>query len=102
MFDITYKKPFEDEKDWPKTETGEIVRPAFLAHLTDSQIEADMTVNMLRAFKIPVLRYYPNDGEFGRIVLGCAGSGVDIYVPETMLSDAQNILSADTEFETEA
>lgn len=99
MFDIAFKKPFEDEKNWPKDENGEIVRPALLAHLSDSQIEADIMINMLRAYNIPVLRAYPNDGEFGKIILGFSGSGVEIYVPETMLTEAQNLISADIEEE---
>ena len=97
MFDIAFKKPFEDEKNWPRDENGEIVRPALLAHLSDSQIEADIMINMLRAYNIPVLRVYPNDGEFGKIILGFSGSGVEIYVPETVLTEAQNLISADIE-----
>ena len=75
--------------------------PALLAHLSEANIEADIMTNMLRAFSIPVFRVYPNDGDFGRIILGFSGSGVEIYVPETMLADAQNLISADIEPETE-
>ena len=40
-------------------------------------------------------RKAPGDGSFGEVFLGSSGFGVDIYVPETMLEDAQNIVSAD-------
>jgi len=101
MGDFAIKKPFEEEKNWPRDEKGEPVPPALLAHLSEANIEADIMTNMLRAFNIPVFRVYPNDGDFGRIILGFSGSGVEIYVPETMLADAQNLISADIEPETE-
>ena len=87
------------EDNWPKTDTGERVEPVFLEHLTGSEGEVQMEVNMLSAFGIPVLYKYPNDGEFGKLILGFAGTGVDVYVPATMLEDARNILSADIQEE---
>ena len=101
MFDMAFKHPFESEKSWPQDDAGEPVRPAFLTHLSESQIEADIMVNLLRAYNIPVFRAYANDGEFGKIILGFSGSGVDIYVPETVIEDARNLLSADISPETE-
>ena len=101
MLDIAFKQYFNDDKDWPRDENGEPVKPAFLEHLSDSQIEADIIVNLLRAYNIPVMRVYPNDGDFGKIILGFSGTGVDVYVPETVLSEAQNLLSADIETEEE-
>lgn len=101
MFDMAFKNPFESEQNWPHGEDGEAVRPAFLEHLSESQIESDITINMLRAYGIPVFRSYPNDGEFGKIIMGFSGTGVDLYVPETMLEDARNLLSADIQPEME-
>ena len=101
MFDLAFKPPFDDDKNWPVDENGDPARPAFLEHLSESQIESDIVVNMLRAYSIPVYRAYPNDGDFGRLIIGFSGTGVDIYVPETMLDDARNLLSADIEYETE-
>jgi hypothetical protein len=54
-----------------------------------------MAVNLLEAFGIPTISAYPNDGEFGKLILGFSGTGMDIYVPETMLDDARNIISGD-------
>ena len=95
MGDWAYNKPFEKPKNWPKDEKGEAVKPVFLQHITGTQLDSDMAVNLLSAFDIPVMRTYPNNGELGRLVLGFSGTGTDIYVPETMLEDAQNILSGD-------
>ena len=79
--------------NWPVDENGEKVAPAFLEHLGYPPMDAEVEVSVLRAYNIPVLFKYPNDGEFGKLILGFPGSGVDIFVPETMLEDARNILS---------
>ena len=54
-----------------------------------------MMINLLEAYEIPVLRKASGDGALGEVILGVSGYGVDIYVPETMLQDAQNIVSGD-------
>ena len=99
LFDMAFKRPFEQEKNWPKDEKGEAVKPARLAHLSESNIEAGIMTNMLRAYGIPVFLSYPNDGEFGKLIMGFSGTGVDICVPETMLDEARNLISADIEEE---
>ena len=73
---------------WPKTAEGELVKPVFLAHRSNFGMEDEMTANLLEAYGIPTLRRYPNDGDFGRLILGVSGSGTDIYVPETMKEEA--------------
>ena len=80
---------------WPKDENGEPVPPVFFQHVGGTQLDVDMAVNLLEAFGIPSFARYPNGGDLGRIVLGVAGSGSDIYVPETMLAEAQNVVSGD-------
>ena len=93
---------FGKKKDvWPKDEHGEPEKPAFLEHVSGSQIEYDMEVSLLKAYGIPTLHAFPNNGEFGKLILGFSGTGMDIYVPESMLADAQNIISADIEPESE-
>ena len=69
-----------------------------------SQISGDedeMLANLLEAYGIPCLRQFPKDGSFGRVVLGMSGNGADIYVPETMLEDAKNLISEDGEYDDE-
>lgn len=80
---------------WPKDENGEPLAPAFLLHTDELDYDDELTLSMLRAFGIPALRRYPQNGEFGSVILGMSGNGVDIYVPETMLADARNIISAE-------
>jgi hypothetical protein len=80
-------------KNWPKDEKGEFESPVFLAHFGGSESEIDMTINLLNAFGIPVIKKYGVNGEFGKLIIGFSATGVDFFVPESMLSDAQNILS---------
>jgi len=91
------REPEVDFENWPKTEDGELVAPAFLLHTDSFDYDDVMTMNMLKAFGIPVVKRYPHNGEFGKIIIGMSGEGVDLFVPETMLADAHNILSAEIE-----
>jgi hypothetical protein len=86
---------------WPKDENGEPEAPAFLENVTGSQFEIDMQKNMLAAFGIPVVEQYPLDGQFGKVILGMSGTGVDLYVPQSMLADAQQLMSGEFELEDE-
>ena len=86
---------------WPKDEKGESVAPAFFEHVAGSQLDVDMELNLLRAYGIPTVLQYPNDGDLGRVIIGFAGGGVDVFVPETMLEDARNVLSGDIQFDGE-
>ena len=54
------------------------------------------------AFGIPCLRQYPNDGQFGKLILGISGSGVDIFVPASVWEDACELIQeSDDETEEE-
>lgn len=81
--------------DWPRDAAGEPVPPVFLEHITGSELELELELSLFRAYEIPVLLQYPNDGDFGRLILGFSGTGADLYVPETLLEDAMNIMSGD-------
>ena len=86
-----------DGPPWPHKEDGEPVAPAYLAHLNAVDFEGQIVRSMLTSAGIPVVVQYPNNGEFGRIILGFSGTGLDLYVPETMLEDAQGMLTAEFE-----
>ena len=58
-----------------------------------------MLVNMLMSFEIPAFLMHPGDGDFGKVVLGMSGTGSNIYVPETMLEDAKNLMEAEPDDE---
>ena len=59
----------------------------------------EMLVNLLGAYGIPALKQYPNDGDFGRLILGISGPGTDIYVPKSMYEDAVNLSMRGAEYE---
>ena len=86
---------------WPKKEDGQPVTPAYLTHCVETQMELEITVNMLQAYGIPVVTNYSSDGRFGKVILGMSGSGCDLYVPENMLEDAKNILNGEIQDEQE-
>lgn len=86
-------------KRWPKDTSGELVEPVFLTHCSCLDMQDEMLVNLLEAYSIPCLRQYPNDGDFGRLVLGMSGPGVDIYIPKTMYEDAVNLSEGSAEYE---
>lgn len=89
------------QEDWPKNTDGSPVKPVFLEFLGEVNMEAEIDLNLLTAYHIPVVCNYPNNGEFGKIILGMAGTGVEIFVPETLIEDARNILSGNIIDETE-
>lgn len=80
---------------WPKTTGGEPVEPAFLTHCGPLDFEAQTIQSMLEAYGIPSLRCLPGDGSFGELILGISGNGVDIFVPCTLLEDAQELLKGE-------
>lgn len=80
---------------WPTDPAGEPVAPVFLTHRTSNDMADAMLVSLLEAYDIPVLLQYPNDGEFGRVILGISGGGADIYVPETEYETAMELLNGE-------
>ena len=82
---------------WPKLEDETAEKPAFLVHLREADLEGEIVVNLLLSAQIPVKLRYPNDGSFGRVVMGISGTGIDVYVPESYFEEAQALLAADFE-----
>jgi len=82
---------------WPKKEDGKPVPPVFLTHLRATDLEGQIVISMLEAAEIPVVTQHPNGGDFGRVILGFSGTGIDIYVPEHLLADAQGMLTGEFE-----
>ena len=53
---------------WPKGPDGTPEKPAFLADSTEEDNAAGMTVEMLRAYGIPVMKKYDEkDGTLGKV-----------------------------------
>ena len=82
---------------WPKGDQGEPVPPAFLTHLSAVDLEGQIAISLLESAGIPVVIQHPNGGDFGKIILGFSGTGLDIYVPVTLLEDAQGLLEGEFE-----
>lgn len=78
---------------WPKDENGEAVVPALLCTVSNTNFKDDLVIGMLESCGIPCFKRYPGNGSFGRLILGVSGQGVEIYVPETILEDAQTLLN---------
>jgi len=80
---------------WPNNENGDVVPPVFLMHIHGGPLDMELTLNILEAYGIPYVCEYPNNGLFGKLILGHPPGGMEVFVPETMLEDAQNVLNAD-------
>lgn len=66
---------------WPKGPDGTPEKPTFLADSTEEDNAAGMTVEMLRAYGIPVMKKYDEkDGTLGKVLFGTPSGGVGLYV----------------------
>ena len=83
-------------QQWPNGENGEPIPPVFLMQIYGGPLDTELTFNLLEAYGIPYICEYPNNGLLGKLILGFPSAGIDIFVPETQLEDAQNILNADS------
>lgn len=82
---------------WPKDGNGEPEAPALLCNCKSLDFSDELRINMLEAYGIPCLRIYPGDGSFSKVILGMSGQGVDIYVPASLLEEAQELCRAEAE-----
>ena len=95
MADWGFSKKRKLWDNWPKKDDGEMVAPAFLMHAGGNPMDTELTLSLLEAYGVPAVCQYPNDGEFGKLIIGHAAGGVDIFVPETQLEEAKDILNAE-------
>ena len=80
--------PGELLERWPKDENGEPEPPVYLCHCRPLDMEEALTVSRMESYGIPCLRQYPNNGDFGRLIIGVSGTGTDIFVPASLWADA--------------
>ena len=92
---MNWKSNKQKGPEWPVGENGEPVPPVFLTHIYGGPLDLELPLNLLSAYGIPYNNEYPNNGLFGQLLMGFPPGGMDVYVPETLLEDAQNILGAD-------
>lgn len=62
-----------------------------------TDMEADLLESLLRAEGIPVTRRYQEAGGYLMVYMGTTSFGVDLYVPESMISTAKELLSSQVE-----
>ena len=74
---------------WPRDSAGELEEPALLCSCKCLDMSDQLRINMLQAYGIPCLCKDRGDGNFGRVIMGISGEGVDLYVPKSMLDDAK-------------
>ncbi len=82
-------------KSWPQPQ-GTPEEPAFLCHCSSLDMQDDLLVNMLQAYGIPALKKYPFSGSFGKVLMGMSGDGSDIFVPASLLEDAQALIGGES------
>lgn len=82
------------ESDWPTDEKGEKEKAVLLKSTFDSPAETDLTISLLASCGIPCFKYYAKEGGAGKLINGFSGYGADLYVPESRLQEARDILNA--------
>lgn len=83
-----------DGPQWPVDGSGQKEKAVRLMNSFDSAADSDMTISLLAAYGIPCFKYYDLDGGAGKVINGFSGYGASLYVPQTMLEEANNILNA--------
>ena len=84
--------PHDLPERWPKQDDGAPEAPALLAHLMEWNYEVDLLEQKLRSYGIPVFKVRGDYGTLGKVMFGFSGEGVDVFVPVSMLEDAENLL----------
>jgi len=87
--------------EWPLDSTGKLVKPTYLTNIFPTNMELEIIVGLFESSGIPIVTKHPGDGSFGKIILGMSGTGTDLYVPETNLAEAKELLKGYKEEENE-
>lgn len=97
--ELVEELPVEDEEmsgEMRKEELQEEEEWAFLQTVEDDR-ELDVIESVLRSFDIITLRKYRWAGGYLKVVMGVSTFGVDLYVPESRLALAREVLEGDFE-----
>ena len=82
IFGFSFRK--QKPLPWDLTATGELVAPALLKTTVYDDMDVEITLNLLTAYGIP------SDKKWSRKM-----RSVEIYVPETRLDEARDLLNAE-------
>ena len=88
----------DDIPAWPMEDDGQKVKGAVLMY-AKNPVELDMTQTLLHAYGIPTVANAPNQGFFSEVIFGSDLLGATLYVPETRLEEARELLEAKVEEE---
>ena len=83
----------KSELPWPVDEDGEPEEAALLTTVFGTQVDYDMQTGMLNAFGIPTTCDFPGAGRLAKVILGFTGTGMEVYVPKSMLDAAQDLIT---------
>lgn len=83
-----------DGPQWPVDGSGQKEKAVRLMNSFDSAADSDMTISLLAAYGIPCFKYYDLDGGAGKVINGFSGYGASLYVPQSRLEEAQELLQA--------
>ena len=81
-----------DQGIWPSYDDGTPVKPVRLMTVTGNQLDYQMVITQLQSFGVPVVGTFTADGALSKVILGFAGTGMDVIVPETMADLARELL----------
>ena len=82
------------EFNWPLDANGEKEKAVLLKSTFDSPADAEMVISYLAAYGVPCFPYYAREGGAGKVINGFSGYGADLYVPESRLEEARELLEA--------
>lgn len=77
---------------WPLDDDGQPVKPALLMTVQGNQLDYQMVLTQLQSFGVPVVGTFTATGTLAKLILGFAGTGMDVLVPENMVELARELL----------
>ena len=83
-----------DVPAWPKDENGQDQQAVLLTQTFDAPADADTVISLLSAYGVPCFKYYDKEGGAGKVINGFSGYGVSLYVPDSRLEEARELLAA--------
>jgi len=85
----------------PESKPEEYDEEVFLTNVAN-EIQASIIVSKLSAYEIPVMKKYRDEGSAMVVFTGTSLFGVDLYVPSKLLSQAKEILTEDSQIDTDS
>ena len=83
-----------DTPDWPIDAQGEKEKAVLLTSTFDSTADADMLISLLAAYRIPCFKYFDYEGGAGKVINGFSGYGASLYVPQSRLEEARDLMDS--------